>query len=399
MSTADFWLLPEGIEDMLPPAARHLERLRRDLLDLYESWGYQLVIPPLVEFLESLLTGVGKDLDLQTFKLIDQLSGRLMGVRADMTPQVARIDAHYFSKQDIPTRFCYMGTVLHTRSPGVGNSRSPFQVGAELYGHGGYESDLEVLLLMLETLTVAGVTNVHLDLGHVGIFRNLARQTGLNPPQEEAIFEALQRKALPEIDELLTDYALPAELRELFLALAELNGGEEVLQTAENSLAAADEEVWQALEALHQTAAAIQHRLPELPIHFDLAELRGYRYHTGLVFAAYAPGHGQALAQGGRYDGIVRAFKRSRPATGFSAHLDTLLALAAPRPAPAKAIYAPEADDPALEALVNELRSQRERVIRALPGADPGPKALGCNRMLVTQDDSWVVAPVEGCNG
>lgn len=398
MTIEDRWLLPEGIEEILPPEARRLERLRRDLLDLYDSWGYELVIPPFIEFLESLLTGTGNDLDLQTFKLTDQLSGRMMGVRADITPQVARIDAHLL-KRDMPTRLCYMGTALRTRSNGLGGSRSPLQIGAELYGHAGYQSDLEVLSLMLESLVMAGVADVHLDLGHVAIFRSLVRQARLSSEQEGLLFEALQRKALPEISELLASYELSEAMRDMFLALADLNGGEEVLREAEQLLASANEEVYQALETLHQIAAAIQHRLPGLPINFDLAELRGYRYHTGVVFAAYVSGQGQAVAKGGRYDEIGRVFGRSRPATGFSADLKHLLSLGQGNPLPADTIYAPWADDPALNALINELRGRGERVIHALPGIDPDPATLGCNRLLVLQGDDWAVVPVEARGG
>ena len=391
MTSEERWLLPEGVEEILPPTARRLELLRRELLDLYDSWGYELVIPPFIEFLESLLVGTGNDLDLQTFKLTDQLSGRMMGVRADMTPQVARIDARLRHQQ--PTRLCYMGTVLRTRSDGFGGSRSPLQVGAELYGHKGYESDLEVLCLMLETLALAGMDGVHLDLGHVTIFRSLVQQAGLSREQEGELFAALQRKALSEIQTCLEAYAVPDTLREMFLALADLNGGEEVLVNAERVLATAGEQVQQALATLHQLGAAIQHRAPAVPIHFDLAELRGYRYHTGVVFTAYVPGQGQAVARGGRYDDIGRVFGRSRPATGFSADLRVLLSPL--RDGVGTGIYAPQADDPALDAVVQELRSHRERVICALPGSDLDPRDLGCDRMLVMEDDVWQVVTLD----
>lgn len=398
MTIEDRWLLPEGIEEILPPEARRLERLRRNLLDLYDSWGYELVIPPFIEFLESLLTGTGNDLEIQTFKLTDQLSGRMMGVRADITPQVARIDAHQL-KRDLPTRLCYLGTALRTRSDGLGGSRSPLQIGAELYGHAGYPSDLEVLSLMVESLAVAEVADVHLDMGHVGIFRSLVRQAQLNPEQEGMLFAVLQRKALPEINELLATWTIPEAIRSMFLALADLNGGEEVLNEAERLLAPADEEVPSALETLHQIAAAIQHRFPGLPINFDLAELRGYRYHTGVVFAAYVPGQGQAVAKGGRYDEIGRVFGRPRPATGFSADLKDLLALGRMSLLSAGGIYAPQADDRALDALINELRSRGERVIHALPDTDPDLRALDCDRLLTMRDGDWVVVPVEEVNG
>ena len=393
MIPEDRWLLPEGIEEILPPAAGRLERLRRDLLDLYASWGYELVVPPLIEFLESLLTGTGNDLALQTFKLTDQLSGRMMGVRADMTPQVARIDAHLL-KREGPSRLCYMGTVLRTRADGFGGSRSPYQAGVELYGHRGHESDLEVLTLMLETLAVAGVGEVHLDLGHVAIFRELVRQAGLDREREALLFEALQRKALPEIRQQLAGWALPAPCGLLLSALAELNGGPEVLEDAEALLASADEGVREALATLRRLVAALRQQWPELPIHVDLAELRGYHYHTGVVFAAYVPGQGQAVAQGGRYDEIGQVFGRARPATGFSTDLATLLLLGPLPETAGTGIYAPAVGDAALERRVAVLRGQGERVIRALPGTTGAPRALGCDRMLVRRGGEWIVVPL-----
>lgn len=393
MTAEDRWLLPEGIEEILPPAAGRMERLRRELLDLYESWGYELVTPPLIEFLESLLTGTGNDLELQTFKLTDQLSGRMMGVRADMTPQVARIDAHLLKRAG-PVRLCYMGTVLRTRADGFGGSRSPYQAGVELYGHRGHESDLEVLMLMLETLQTAGIGAVHLDLGHVAVFRELVRQAGLDREREGLLFEALQRKALPEIRQQLAVWALPAPCEQTLLALAELNGGSEVLDEADLRLAAAGEVVRDALAMLRRLVATLLRRWPELPIHIDLAELRGYRYHTGVLFAAYVPGQGQAVAQGGRYDEIAQVFGRTRPATGFSTDLATLLSLAPPVEATATGIYAPPIGDAMLERRVAALRSRGERVIRALPGATAAPETLGCDRLLVQRDGEWdVVLP------
>jgi len=389
MILEDRWLLPEGIEEILPPAAGRLERLRRALLDLYQSWGYELVIPPLIEFLDSLLTGAGDDLELQTFKLTDQLSGRMMGVRADMTPQVARIDAHLL-KRTGPVRLCYLGPVLRTRADGFGGSRSPYQAGVELYGHRGHDSDLEVLTLMLETLHTAGVSDVHLDLGHVAIFRELVRQAGLHQEQEALLFEALQRQALPEIRAHLAAWnpACPEPL----LALAELNGGPEVLDEADSRLATAGARVGEALATLRRLTAALQRQWPGLPIHVDLAELRGYHYHTGVLFAAYVPGQGQAVAQGGRYDEIGQVFGRARPATGFSVDLATLLLLGAVPEAVNAGIYAPPmADDPALERQVAMLRNRGERVIRALPGTEVQPDDLACDRVLTKQAGAWMV--------
>ena len=395
MTAEDRWLLPEGIEEILPPAAGRLEQLRRRLLDLYASWGYELVIPPLIEFLESLLTGTGNDLELQTFKLTDQLSGRMMGVRADMTPQVARMDAHLL-KRDRPVRLCYMGKVLRTRADGFGGSRSPYQAGVELYGHRGHESDLEVLTLMLETLAAAGISEVHLDLAHVTIFRELVRQARLDPEREKLLFEALQRKALPEIRQQLTAWALPERYGEQLLALAELNGGPEALDEADIKLASAGEGVCAALATLRWLINTLERQWPELPIHVDLAELRGYHYHTGVVFAAYVPGQGQAVAQGGRYDEIGQVFGRARPATGFSTDLATLLLLGStPEPA-GVGIYAPAVTDGALERRVAELRGQGERVIRELPGAAVKPEDLRCDRCLVWREGEWSVIPLAG---
>ncbi|HCB13730.1 MAG TPA: ATP phosphoribosyltransferase regulatory subunit [Gammaproteobacteria bacterium] len=393
MIPEDRWLLPEGIEEILPPAAHRLEWLRRKLLDLYQSWGYELVIPPLIEFLDSLLTGAGDDLELQTFKLTDQLSGRMMGVRADMTPQVARIDAHLL-KRTGPARLCYMGTVLRTRADGFGGSRSPYQAGVELYGHRGHESDLEVLTLMLETLQVAGVSEVHLDLGHVTIFHELISQAGLDREREGILFDALQRKALPEIHAHLAEWALPVSYTNLFLTLAELNGGPEVLDDANMQLAAGGAEICSALATLRQLVEALRQRWPGLPVHIDLAELRGYHYHTGVLFSAYVPGQGQAVAQGGRYDEIGQVFGRARPATGFSTDLATLLLLGSTPKVAESGIYAPPAGDAALEEQVAILRRQGVRVIRALPGAEVEPRTLRCDRMLAQRQGEWQVVPL-----
>lgn len=393
MIPEDRWLLPEGIEEILPPATDRLEWLRRKLLDLYQSWGYELVIPPLIEFLDSLLTGAGDDLELQTFKLTDQLSGRMMGVRADMTPQVARIDVHLL-KRTGPVRLCYMGTVLRTRADGFGGSRSPYQAGVELYGHRGHESDLEVLTLMLETLRVASVGEVHLDLGHVTIFRELVCQADLDREREGILFDALQRKALPEIHAYLAEWALPTSCEDLFLILAKLNGGPEVLDEADIQLAASGVKVREALETLRRLVEALRQWWPDLPIHIDLAELRGYHYHTGVLFSAYVPGQGQAVAQGGRYDEIGQVFGRARPATGFSTDLATLLLLGSTPEVIKSGIYAPSTGDTALEEQVAILRRQGARVIRALPGAEVEPRALRCDRMLAQRQGEWQVVPL-----
>ena len=384
------WLLPEGIEEALPQQARQLEALRRRLLDLFESWGYDLVMPPFIEYLESLLTGTGNDLDLQTFKLTDQLTGRMMGVRADMTPQVARIDAHHL-KTAVPTRLCYNGTVLHTRPGGFAGSRSLLQVGAELFGHAGIESDVEVLNLMVETLKQAGVDDLYLDLGHVGIYRGLVDQAGLDSEQEAILFDALQRKAKPEIAEILNDWSLDKAVAEMLTALTDLNGNDSVLIEARAVLKQADQPVHDALENLQQIASLLQQRVPDLKLHYDLAELRGYHYHTGAVFAAYIPGRGQAIAQGGRYDGIGRAFGQSRPATGFSTDLRTLAMLTQQTIVSKLGILAPADGDASLYASIEKLRAAGERVIFELPGQQGDAKALGCDRRLVKNKKGWEV--------
>lgn len=389
MSAINHWLLPEGIEEVLPEQAWRIEQLRRCLLDTYRSWGYQLIITPMIEFLESLLTGTGNDLDLQTFKLIDQQSGRMLGLRADMTPQAARIDAHSL-KSEAPTRLCYLGTVLHTRPDGFAGSRSPLQVGAELFGHAGMESDIEIIGLMLETLRLTGIEEVHMDLGHVGIFRGLARAAGLAPEAESDLFDVLQRKAIPEIQGLLGELDLSNAQCESFARLAELHGGREVLDSA-RELYRDIPQVTDALDNLAAIGEVVHARWPQLPVNYDLAELRGYAYQTGVVFAAFTPGCGQEVARGGRYDKVGEIFGRARPATGFSADLKTLMTLGHWHADTAGAVYAPAQDDPALTARVRELREQGEQVIQGLPGESGTPQALGCDRRLELRDGAWEI--------
>lgn len=390
-ATNNRWLLPQGIEEALPADAARLESLRRKLLDSYASWGYQLVMPPMIEFLESLLTGTGYDLNLQTFKLIDQLTGRSMGVRADMTPQVARIDAHQLQK-DAPNRLCYMGTVLHTLPDGFGSSRSPFQAGAELYGHDGIESDVEILSLMVETVRASGVKDLYIDIGHVGIYRGLSKQAGFNEEQEATLFEMMQRKAIPEIQAFLAEQSIDKPVADMLNLLPELHGGEECLQRASDAFANADEAVKNALNYLQQAVNKFKQRANDIDVHFDLSELRGYHYHTGLLFAAYTPGEGQEIARGGRYDDIGKVFGRARPATGFSTDLKTLLSLSqVQNESQTAAIFAPSDDDVALWQTIKELRAQGETVIQSLPGQLGDASDLGCNRVLKNNSGKWVI--------
>lgn len=388
MLSQDRWLLPEGIEEVLPAEARRLEDLRRKVLDMFAVWGYQQVIPPFIEYIESLLTGTGHALDLQTFKLIDQMSGRLLGLRADMTPQVARIDARN-AQQGVPARLCYLGTVLHTQSDHLERSRSPMQVGAELYGHDGAASDLEIIRLMLEMFHVAGIAHVYLDLGHVGVYRGLVRQAGLDDQQESDLFDILQRKAYPELDEFLGATSVPEGCAAMLGALIDLNGGLEVLRAARERLAAAEPEVHCALDNLELIAASLAQAFPELPIHFDLAELRGYQYQTGVVFAAFVEGYGREVARGGRYDEIGKVFGKARPATGFSADLKILARLGQIADEPLEPVFAPAVDDPALAEAVRELRSKGQIVIQELVGQQVDAAALGCRYRLQRGPRGW----------
>ncbi len=310
------WLLPENVEDVLPPQAWRMEDMRRALLDLFRSRGYQLVIPPLMEYVDSLLTGVGADLDLKTFKLVDRLSGRLMGVRADITPQVARIDAHLLTTHAV-NRLCYAGSVLHTQPDGFHRSREPIQIGAELYGEAGAEADLEILTLMLQGLSTCGVNSLQLDIGHVGVYRALAQEAGLSGEVEHQLFGALQSKDSSAVAVLTA--GLSAALREAFAALPVLYGDRSVLAEARMRLPQLP-----AVQAALDTLDALDQGLGKTDVTYDLAELRGYGYHSGVVFAAYAGGRSHAIAQGGRYDEVGRVFGRARPATGFSLDLREL---------------------------------------------------------------------------
>ncbi|MCG6936737.1 MAG: ATP phosphoribosyltransferase regulatory subunit [Gammaproteobacteria bacterium] len=395
MTTKQHWILPQGIEEVLPQQAAKFEAMRRMLLDLYASWGYELVIPPTIDFIESLLTGTGHDLDLQTFKLVDQLSGRTLGIRADMTPQVARIDAHQLQR-DVPTRLCYIGTVLRTLPEYIGDSRSPMQVGAELYGHAGAESEVEIIALMLQTFTALEIDNVYLDLGNVDIYRGLAKQAALSDEAESQLFEMLQRKAVTEINTLLDSLNIEHSMKLMLSGLASLNGGKEVFEKARHLLAQADTAVNNAIDYLEKTANLMWQRLADMNIngikvHFDLSELHGYHYQTGVVFAAFVPQLGQAIARGGRYDDIGRVFGRARAATGFSTDLKILNQIAKKQFAVSDRILAPLDDDPALKEKIAALRTAGQTVIEQLPGQQADASAMGCNKNLCLADAQWVV--------
>jgi ATP phosphoribosyltransferase regulatory subunit len=390
MSIADRWLLPDGIEELLPIEAARAEALRRRLLDIYARWGYELVEPPLVEFLDSLLVNGNHDLDLQTCKVTDQLSGRLMGVRADITPQTARIDAHGLNREGA-TRLCYSGPVLHARPKTALASRTPIQVGCELYGVSGMDADCEVMCLMLATAAAAGIQGVTLDLGHVAVFRGLARLAELDAAQEEELFDILQRKAIPELHSFVANTVKDNYAAGLLLSLPTWRGERAVLTQAAAALIAAPDTVRTAVTELEQLADALAQRAPGVTLYFDLSELRGYHYHTGAVFALYVAGCGEALANGGRYDEFGAAFGRSRPASGFSADIKHLMqhgSLATPT---IDAVWvALDANAVQWEA-ITALREQGECVITGRPGDTPDAR---CGRELVAYGETYITRAI-----
>lgn len=392
MTTKQHWILPEGIEEVLPQQAAKFESMRRMLLDLYASWGYELVMPPTIDFIESLLTGTGHDLDLQTFKLVDQMSGRTLGLRADMTPQVARIDAHQLQR-DVPTRLCYIGTVLRTRPESIGDSRSPLQVGAELYGHAGVESEVEIIGLMLQTFAALEIPDIYLDLGNVDIYRGLAKQAGLSQQDESLLFDMLQRKAVTEINTLLDSLSIDNNMKKMLSGLSSLNGDISVLDKARALLVDADDLVKQAVDYLQKTAELMAQKLADInmggvKLHFDLSELHGYHYKTGVVFAAFVPRLGQAIARGGRYDDIGQIFGRARAATGFSTDLKVLNRLSNKQFATPVKIFAPLDAD---QKVVAALRAEGKIVIEQLPGQKTDANAMACEKALCLIDGQWSI--------
>jgi ATP phosphoribosyltransferase regulatory subunit len=386
------WLLPDGFEEILPDDARRLEQLRSKLLKVFASWGYELVIPPFIDYLQTLLTGSGHDLDLQTFKLTDQLNGEMLGIRADMTPQIARIDSHHL-KHDWPNRLCYAGTVLRTIGDPLEKTRSPMQIGAELYGHKGIESDIEIIQLMLEMLAITGLESVHLDLGHVSIFRELAKIAELSKYQEAKLFDVLQRKARPELAQIVDSYISNQEIKELFLKLPELNGDSSVLTKARECFAVAGDIVLDSLTDLQQIADKLAINFPMLTVSFDLAELRGYHYHTGVVFSAFIPTLGKEVARGGRYDNIGAIFGRARAATGFSSDLKLLNTLVrnSVQAQSQEKTFAPAVDDQDLGELIRDLRADGHIVIQQLSGQIGNAQELGCDKILENNGQKWIV--------
>lgn len=388
----DRWLLPEGIEEVLPDRAIKVERLRRRLLDLYHAWGYDLVIPPLVEFTESLLSGSGADLDLMTCKMVDQLSGRMMGVRADITPQVARMDAHSLRRSG-PNRLCYAGQVLYTRPRSQVESRSPIQLGVELFGEQGLEADIEVVLLLLETLKQAGIGDLHLDVGHVGIFRALEEQAQLDPVQGRELFELLQSKDA-SLKDWVRDHVTDPAIGQALAVLPSLAGSTDILATAHAALGDCPAAVTAALEQLSALVEAVRQRTEAVDIYLDLGELRGYHYHTGLVFAAYSGGSLAPLGNGGRYDHVGEAFGRPRPATGFGVDLGLLASLVEQDEEITPGIYVAATERADMLAEIRRLREQGERVVTGFSDRQADFQELHCDRELVETMDGFELRAV-----
>jgi ATP phosphoribosyltransferase regulatory subunit len=395
---ANRWLLPDGVDEILPPRANQLETLRREILDLYNTWGYDLIKTPLIEFLDSLLVVPSHELQLSTFNIVDQLSGKNMGVRADISTQAARIDAHVL-QQTGPTRLCYADSVLITRPKGQLGSRSPQLIGAELYGHSGTESDVEVISLMLNTLSMAGVNAPLLALGHNLICRTLLKAANLSEDLEDKLFAAMQNKATADITKLLEISNIAPVLRNCLALLPTLHGDMTILGQAETIFGEMDSclsgptqtILQQALKQLRTIADCIRSSFPSQQLYFDLCELRGYDYHTGIIFSAYVAGHGEAIANGGRYDDIGAVFGRARAATGFDADLKTLLSLGKRDFKIRSKIFAPAIADPILQKTINQLRAQGHRVVQAFSSQTEMAAAMGCTQQLVQEGDSWKV--------
>ena len=388
MPISETWLLPDGVADVLPEQAQVIETLRRSALDFLASRGYQLVYTPFIEYIESLssLSESNQDLDLATFKVIDQLSGRLLGVRADMTPQVARIDAHVHPVHGV-ARYCYAGTVLHTKPQGFNTTRAPLQLGAELFGSDSIDADVEMIDVMLGLLKKADFAQgIHLDLGHVGLFRSLVKHAGLNKATERHLSDLYQRKALPELAEFTQDLNFGQD----FYALGRYASDLQQLQAHLSAEIVEDPAFKQAFNALSSTKAAIQARWPELHIGIDVVELRSYHYHTGLMYAVYAPNRAAPLAQGGRYDGIGEHFGRARPATGFSCDL---YALSAGQYQQVKVVVAPKGNDAALLAAIESSRNEGLSVVQLL-GDDEIASVVAATHHMVLVDGQWQVQPI-----
>ncbi len=397
LKSSKAWLLPDGVQETLPPDALAVESLRHGILEIFHRWGYDLVMPAMIEYMDSLLTGTAHSLDTRTFALVDQLSGRQMGVRSDMTPQVARIDAHLLAddaRHHRVSRLCYCGHLLHAIGDGIDSSRTPLQIGAEIFGSDSISADVEVVSLMVATLHAVGLERVALDLGHVGIFRGLVKNTALEAEQENRLFDMLQRKSIPDLQDYLQRLPLTERQSEQIYQLALLNGDAAVIDEARGLYRDAPDEMFAALDNLELVVGSLQRKYPTTPIHCDLSELRGYSYHTGLVFAAFLPGQGREIARGGRYDDIGEVFGNARPATGFSTDLLNLYQLREKTGGPVAGILVPDSEDAELLELIASLRADGERVVVDLSGGNSSAGDYHCNRVALEQNGSWIIKEV-----
>jgi len=388
--SSDRWQLPDGVDELLPDAARKVERIRRRIMDHCHRCGYDLVIPPVIEYLDSLLTGTGETMNLQTFKLVDQHNGRTMGIRADLTPQVARMDAHAL-RSDQPNRFFYTGTVLRARTDGFGGSRAPIQFGAELFGHAGPESDIEIVRLMLDSLEQAGIESAEIlvDLGHVGVYRALIEALNLSDDAGRSLFDAVRRGSVPDVMHWAANQEND-DIAGMLIEVMRLRGDESVLDDVRVILEAAPNAVQLALQNLDDLISGVKKSHPQVRINIDLSELRGYQYHTGVLFAAYT-NKGVELARGGRYDAVGAAFGHPRPATGFSGDLKTLVRVQSGDDNQPDGIFVEAAlVDEALDEIAR-IRKSGERVVTELVGQAQHVQIAGCGRQLVRKDGRWIV--------
>ena len=394
MDKVDRWLLPDGIEEMLPDEAQNVENLRRGLVDLFRGWGYDYVIPPMVEFTDSLLSGSGEDSELLTFKLTDQISGKTMGIRADITPQAARMDAHSLWREGV-NRLCYAGHVMYTRPKSPLGSRTPVQVGVELFGEAGLTADLEVISLLIESLQLADIAGQYIDIGHAGIYRALAKAAELSKEQEHALFDLLQTKTVNEIDTWVEQFVKPQNAKAWLKALPRLSGNASILQKAETVFSEAPAEVGQALNDLIHLSDVLRLRYPDANLYFDLSELRGYHYYTGIIFGAFSPGVGNAIANGGRYDHIGEAFGRARAASGFAADLSAISRINTAKKNSQAGIFASSSESELMWEKIKELRASGERVVCGLANQKKPCDYQNCDRELVEDSGKCVLKPIE----
>ena len=390
MSKDKYWLLPEGVDESLPYEASGIESLRRSMLDNFSRWGYQLVIPPLIEYVDSLLAGGAEDLDLQTFKVVDRVTGRLIGLRADMTPQLTRIDTHRMPTKS-PQRLCYAGPVAHTFSEKFAGSRNPLQIGAELFGHSGVESDAEIITLLVNSLLIANIRSLTLEVTHIGIFRGICSAASFTHEFEDQVLEALVKKDRTSLTEMLEGEGVDSVVMTNLLLLIDLNGDLDIINEARKNFSSLPESVSEAIEELAALCDLLKQFIPEVELHVDLAELRGYRYHSGIMFAAYVPEMGRSIAWGGRYDGVQKQLGRDRGATGFSTDLRILEQFLEKDERFETVVIAPSGNDKKLLAAMGRYRKEGYTVIQSLPGQSDEWNQLSIEFRLVSRNDEWIL--------